>query len=998
MRESSPSAPARRLGLSLGLSPHELPAAISLTAHSLCVVGSFVVGRSARDAIFLGRAPGSFLPWMYLASAFAVALAGVAYGRLADRFRRDSMAAATAGLLSLLTFAAFGLVRGDRPPLAAVLGLYVLVEISGALSVMQLWTLANDAYNPREARRIFPIVVAGGIFANIACGWGASALARGLGTDSLLVLCALLLAGAAALALLEGRLLDLRASSPRLVARSRAAPSEARAQAEALRDPHLRSIALLLGVTFLTTTLVDYQFKLSASAAHHGSALASFFGAYYALTGVLALLVQLFATRPLLDRLGLLAALAVLPIGLAVGAAAFLATGSLWAASVAQGSNVTFRYTINDSSVQLLYLPLPARLRGRAKAWIEGIGKPLSIGAAAAFLLVYQRLGSGVRPVGWIALALVLSWLFLLVRTRGSYLSTLERTLRRRELDPAVARLGGEGDAALVLRRALASPDPSAVAHALELLPFVDVGGIDDDLVGLFRHPSPEVRRLAVRQIAARRGLHHGNLVYQLFEDPDPSVRAESIRAFCAMAREKAVRSVRAFLGAAEVEVRAAAIVGLVRHGGLDGILTAGPSLQLLLRGKSPLERRFGARALGDIGVRTFYQPLLELLSDPDTEVRRAALQAAAALRSPELVPALVYRLGEPAISSDAADALAAIGADAGAPEEDPRSRAGAPRRREAPPPSGASRLEETLEKVLQNPLEELRVRVNVPRVLAKLATQEAARVLAGALQLPDEAVRGEAARALMRLRRARPNVPLDAVALGRALEAELTLVQATAASLRALGLSPGAPRAEPPRPDSAEGALALLACALEEQRVRALERLLIFVGLIHPRLGTQSLARELFSAERAGPARRAAALELLDNLLPRSLRGRVLSLWEAPPVAGGEAGGPPPEVAADWLSRLAAEASPWVQACALACLGELGDRAQAPIAERALRSDQPRLREAALLCLAKLGELPPRVALETLSRDPDPGVRAAASLALEAPLAKVVPLRRARG
>ncbi len=47
-----------------------------------------MIGRSARDAIFLERAPTSWLPWMYFFSALAVALIGLIYGRLAERFRR----------------------------------------------------------------------------------------------------------------------------------------------------------------------------------------------------------------------------------------------------------------------------------------------------------------------------------------------------------------------------------------------------------------------------------------------------------------------------------------------------------------------------------------------------------------------------------------------------------------------------------------------------------------------------------------------------------------------------------------------------------------------------------------------------------------------------------------------------------------------------------------------------------------------------------------------
>jgi HEAT repeat protein/MFS family permease len=992
---------------SLNLDARELAPVAALSAHSVCVVGSFMVGRSARDAIFLERAPSTWLPWMYLASALAVTLVGLAYGRYADRFRRDRIAAASAAGLAGLVLIAWGLLASGQVGLWLVVALYILIEIAGALVVLQLWMLANDAYNPREARRIFPLVVMGGIVANIICGAISTGLAKLWGTNSLLVFCALLLLAAAVLSIVEGRMLFLASNVVRSIRPRHETAAEVssgrRERAALFRDPHLRSIAQLLTVTFLATTVVDYQFKLSARAAFSGSSLAAYFGTYYAITGLLGLAVQVLVTRRILERLGLLAALAVLPLGLGLGSIGFLLTGSLWAASVAQGSNVTFRYTVNDSSVQLLYLPLPPRQRALAKAWVEGIGKPGAIAVAAGFLLLYQWLGGSLQLLSVFAIALVGVWLWLLWRTRASYVSTLERTLRRRQLDFASAPLHAEGDASAILQGALSSANPLEVEHALDLLPHVVLPEVEEILVSLLQHPAPQVRRLAVGQIAARRGLHHGNLIYQLFDDPDPAVRAEAVRAFCGMAREKAVRSVRPFLSASEVEVRSAAIAGLVQHGGLDGILTAGPALKELLRGRTADERCWGARALGDIGVRTFYQPLLELLGDPDLSVRRAALQAAARLRSPELIPALIYRLGEPTIAADAADALAAIGNTDDAPAREGLAGAWDRRERRARE-EGAERLEGTLEKVLRNPLEEPRLRANVPRVLSRLNSTQAARVLGDCLDLPEEPLRSQVVAALVRQRRLNQGLPLDPGKVLRAIELEIAQAQRCLACAEALQLPERFDRTV--RPGTAEGATALLANALDEQRWRALERLLLLIGLLQPRIGAQGLRPDLLNLERENtdPAvtqRRAAALELLDNLLPRALRGRVVPLWErgtrAERLAALAGRNPEPPLARSaWLARLTADPNPWVQACALLYLSYLGDPAHAPLAERALRSEQPRIRESALLALLRLAALPPRTTLEPLLHDPDRGVRAAAEAALQAlPTSSVVAINR---
>jgi HEAT repeat protein len=775
----------------------------------------------------------------------------------------------------------------------------------------------------------------------------------------LLIFCALLLVGVAWLANAEGRLL-LRPGTAVALIRSGLALKPRPPVFERLgsRDgQHLLSIAKLIGVTFLTVTLIDYQFKLAARAEFHGAGLAAFFSGFYAVTGLLALVTQVLGTRRVLDRLGLLGALAFLPLGLFLGSGAFLVVGSLWAAAISQACNVTFRYTINDASVQMLYLPLSASVRGRAKTLIEGIEKPAAIALAALFLLLYQQLGGSRQKLSWVALGLLAIWLWLLWETRKSYLAALQQTLRRRRLDLDDARVAGGGEAAAVLRRALASSNPSEVAHALELLPHVDVSGIDEPLVALLHHPSPSIRRLAVVQVASRKELHHSNLIFQLFEDPDPSVRAAALRAFCGMAREKAVRNVSPFLGDQSVEVRAAAIAGLIQHGGLDGILTSGPGLKAMLASSISIERCWGARVLGEIGVKTFYQPLVALLGDPDLEVRRAALRAAGSLGSPELAPALIYRLSEASTAADAADALASLGKG----------------------------VAQTLEKVLRNSQEDRRIRLNVPRVLARLATPAAARILYEALEVDDEHLRTQVLFGLSRIRRTNPTLPPDWARVERALDIELVGAHRTLVCAQALEL-PERVSLHAVKPGSPEAAIALLSHALDEQRLQSLERVLLLLGLLHPRIEAANLRADLFRVQQSAeaiPTRRAAALELLDNLLPRSMSGRLVPLWETGPrdqrledVAAFYLERPAPR--ASWLGWVLSGPNPWVRSCALNYLGYTGERSDAAWTDTALTSEDPRVREAALTCIARLASpLAPGLA-EGFLTDPDPGVRRA--------------------
>jgi HEAT repeat protein len=77
-----------------------------------------------------------------------------------------------------------------------------------------------------------------------------------------------------------------------------------------------------------------------------------------------------------------------------------------------------------------------------------------------------------------------------------------------------------------------------------------------------------------------------------------------------------------------------------------------------------PAGKTLLARVMGEIGVRSFYRPLLPLLSDGSAEVRRAALLSAGRIGHPRLLRPVIDDLGDPATRSEAMVALAAFGSE----------------------------------------------------------------------------------------------------------------------------------------------------------------------------------------------------------------------------------------------------------------------------------------------------------------------------------------------
>lgn len=924
----------------------------TLFLHSLFAVGAFFTGRTVRDALFLAHGERSQLAWMYVWSALFVTLSGLAYGKVAVRVRRDLMALGSAVLFGCLFVVAWLLERAKVPGIYAAI--YVFVEVMGALVLVQFWTLANELFNAREAKRLYGFIGAGGTFANILIGLLAARVATTLGTASLLLMCGVLLLGAGAASFAAGTL-----GRQRLFARAasgKASPARRSGGASrVLADTHLRTVAVLSAVTFFTTTLIDFQFKVVAADKLQGDALAAYFGYFSAVVGVLALGLQLFGTSKLLNRAGVIGSLAVLPMSLAIGDLALVLFPALWAASLAKGADVLFRYSVNDATTQILYLPVPAQVRVSAKAFIDGVVKPVAIGLAGVALAGYRTfLGGDPYRLAWLSLALCAAWLAVVFGMRSKYIRSLQENLKQRRLDLESARHHViDGNTNRVLERALGSKDEQEVLNALSLLPHLERLDLDQRVEALLGHTSPAVRTKALEYYAHRQTMRFANSVFRCFEDPEPGVRAAAIDAFCAMGRDKAVRSVRPYLADPDPRIRSAAVTGMIRFGGLDGVLVAAEALKALIENPDAVMRQYAARVLGAIGVRNFYQPVLQLMNDADLRVRREAVIAAGVLRAPEFVIPLIYRTQSHETLREAMQSLTSYG------------------------PS----IIPTLAKVLGNHLEDANIRRAVARVLGKLGTSEALAIIARHLDEPDEELRGVMYRSLARAVKGRRLLLADVAPVKAALDRELARAWRALHQLELLKLEP----LRPDTPRSGEpAARALLASALEDKVKQVEQRAFLLLAVLYPDADMEQISAGLLDATAPDASRRRGnAVELLDNLLDRALKRRFLPLVEELPRAErlqqvAELFPPPGKDTVGLLTELLSDEAAWVRACATWCVAEAPTMANVreALLTGALGDASPYVREIALVALARAA--PDRAAphLDARLKDDAPLVR----------------------
>src|SRR6266446_6550705 len=411
----------RALEAGLRIRPGEQRRVALMSLYAANAIGAVVVGRSVRDALYLANRPARGLAGMYIWSSLAIVLVSWLYARIADQVPRGLLNAACALGCAALA-AAFWAMFTVTDAVWVYAGLYVFVEVMGSLVVIQFWTMASDVFHAREAKRLFGLIGAGGTLANVIFGLLVSRYARRIGAPNLLWLMVMQLAACAFLARAGARLISTAPLIPRRQTR-RTLPVLSRAGLAFLGNRHLLLVAAVAAVSAAAVTVVDFQFKLAAASVLRQNELAGYFGRFYGICGGIALAVQIWITGRVLERYGILASLLPLPAGLALGSgfSAAMPNPGLFVTSLAKGSDTIFRYTINDASMQLLYVPVQPSVRGRAMAFIDGILKPTAIALTGLVLLFYkQSFGRG-RSLTFAVLFLVALWILLLLRARREY-------------------------------------------------------------------------------------------------------------------------------------------------------------------------------------------------------------------------------------------------------------------------------------------------------------------------------------------------------------------------------------------------------------------------------------------------------------------------------------------------------------------------------------------------------------------------------------------------
>lgn len=417
----------------------ELPLALAMAGYFFLVISTFWILKPIKKSLFINyyKDAGGFALGSWLLSApqaeqlakvlnMVVAFVAVAvFTWLSRRYQRQRLTYLFTAFF-LLTFGLYSVALG-APGDWTVWSFYLYGDLYSTLMVATFFVFLNDAVAPDAARRLYGLIVLGGVCGGV---FGTTVLRvwiKQLSTASWLWVCLFIGVLIAGLAMLAGRFVDAQSQpeAPPQKAPKAQKPSgddsEATASNPALegaklvfRSRYLLSIVAIVGLYEIASTVMDFQFTATVAHYVHGKdAINEHFATVYMITNITSLVVQVGLTGYIMSRYRLYVALLVLPAMALLGSSAYMLVPMLWVGSFLNTADNAFSYSVNQSAKEALYTATTRDEKYKAKAFIDMFVQRFAKAVAVGVNLVVPMVFAGFASIRWLSaftIVIVLLW------------------------------------------------------------------------------------------------------------------------------------------------------------------------------------------------------------------------------------------------------------------------------------------------------------------------------------------------------------------------------------------------------------------------------------------------------------------------------------------------------------------------------------------------------------------------------------------------------------
>jgi AAA family ATP:ADP antiporter len=847
---------------------------VGMFFYLLLLIAALMMIKPVSTALFLTQFGARQLPFAYILTAFFAATLSYGYSVMLKKTALETLmkSTLTGAIFLLLVFWVF--IHYQWVQGVFLYLFFVWTGLAALICVSQFWLAAGHFFNLREAKRLFGPIGSGAIIGGIAGGYVTRLLAPALGGDNLILIGAVCLFLCVRIMNVMWKTCGRPDQSVRPDLRSLPPEAEHSTLMQILKSRHLRYLSVILALSVIVARLVDYQFNaIVSSVITDQDHLAAFLGFWMSNLNIIALLVQLFLTRRIIELAGVGSSLFFLPAAVCLGGIVTLIHPALWSAVVLKLSEGGFKNSLNKSSMELLFLPVPLKIKNQAKAFID-VFVDSTAGAIGGVILIFLVFAANISPaqISWILFILVAAWLVLIHHVKTAYIQSFKDKFD--QLEDTGTRLAGPiPDNAQVIEKivqVLTGPDEKDIRKMLQMISAFHSDRLTGCFVRLLGHASPDIAVEALRQLYFSKQIDVSPKARELLKSHHLTLQTEAVRYLFHHAEDQ-TRSMTSFLENQDHRIRDAALLCLVREARKNRTLKARfapdrliqerldaiPGITDAARARSAKKICIQAISLSDI--YPLYSYLYLFMEDPDTEVVTAAIQGAGQTGHPQFIRILLSFLGrKPLLKNTAMTALSHYGTP----------------------------LLDQLGDHLSNPYLPYNIRKRLPEVIASSGSQKAVDLLSRHLAQTDLGLRYEVIRALNKLRIRSGSLFFDHIRVVPRIRNETKDYMDMLMILYAQKRIESGPLSTKNAADISRAREQLIQ-GLEVRLDASLERVFRLLGLKYPPVEMYSAYKGICSTDREI---RMSAMEFLDNILDGRLKHLVLPVIETARMASDSA------------------------------------------------------------------------------------------------------------
>ncbi|HUQ24915.1 MAG TPA: MFS transporter [Burkholderiales bacterium] len=390
--------------------PEEVRALLWSFAYFFCLLAGYYILRPLRDE--MGVAGGvRNLQWLFTATFVTMLAAVPIYGALVARLprRRFIPIVYQFFVANLAIFWLLLTLDVERQIVARVFFVWISVFVLFAVSVF--WSFMADLFSSEQSKRLYGFIAAGGSAGALAGPAITIGFAQAIGAVNLLIVAALLLEGAVLCAM---RLEPKREAS----AKSEQAIGGGAIDGIllALRSPYIAGILLWVSLMSVAATFLYFeQAAIVAAASDDPAVRTRIFAAVDLAVGVLTIAVQFFATGKLIERFGIGAALALLPLVFAAGFAVLAAAPVLLVVIAFQALQRTANFAISNPAREALFTVVARDEKYKAKNVVDIVAVRGADAAGGWLFTALRSVGMEVRSIPLAAILLSVGGVLLAV-------------------------------------------------------------------------------------------------------------------------------------------------------------------------------------------------------------------------------------------------------------------------------------------------------------------------------------------------------------------------------------------------------------------------------------------------------------------------------------------------------------------------------------------------------------------------------------------------------